>query len=68
LVIPTPGQAEQEYLGELHARTGRFLVRQQATLDLPEALETLGPTPVLRERSEHSMLDDALDDLAGLLR
>lgn len=68
LVIPTPGQAEQEYLGELHARTGRFLVRQQATLDLPEALEKLGSTPVLRERSEHYLLDDALADLAGLLR
>ena len=34
LVIPTPGQEEQEYLGELHSRSGRFFVQRQDAMDL----------------------------------
>lgn len=34
LLVPTPGQPEQEYLGALHARTGRFVVQQQDRIDL----------------------------------
>ena len=68
LVVPTPGQAEQEYLGDLHRGTGRYLVQEQHELDLAHAWDRL------RDRSvgalppgEHALLEAALDDLEGLL-
>lgn len=67
LVIPTPGQEEQEYLGALHRATGRFLVQAQDAIDLNAALQwargTAHPHPV---KGTH-LLDGALNDLAGLL-
>lgn len=68
VVIPTPGQAEQEYLGELHQRTGRFVVRHQDALDLPEALAALREPGRAPEAPARSLLDEALSDLARLLR
>jgi UDP-N-acetylglucosamine:LPS N-acetylglucosamine transferase len=68
VVIPTPGQAEQEYLGELHQRTGRFVVRSQDTLDLSEALAALREPASPAEAPTRSLLDEALSDLARLLR
>jgi predicted glycosyltransferase len=68
LVIPTPGQAEQEYLGELHARTGRFTVQQQQSLDLAAGLKHLDNGLVARPHHAHQLLDNALSDLADLLR
>ena len=41
LLIPTPGQTEQEYLGEeLKDRKG-FVIQQQGTIDLVAAMKTL---------------------------
>jgi len=68
VVIPTPGQAEQEYLGELHARTGRFTVLQQHALDLGAALKKLDKGLVARPHHAHPLLENALVDLASLLR
>jgi len=65
LIIPTPGQQEQEYLGQLHLRSGRFLVQQQQDIDLRAAL-TMDPmhtAPALGS----SLLSEALDDLSSLL-
>lgn len=65
LIIPTPGQQEQEYLGRLHLRSGRFLVQQQQDIDLRAALEMdhvhTAPAP------GSSLLSEALDDLSSLL-
>lgn len=67
LVIPTPGQAEQEYLGDLHRRTGRFLVQSQRSIDLEAALD--GRSSALHPKTEpgHPLLERALDDLETLL-
>lgn len=68
LLVPTPGQDEQEYLGVLHARTGRFHIQAQDRLDLPGAWEqgvrstTDRPAPARTER-----LEQALGDLAALI-
>ncbi|HEY0977186.1 MAG TPA: glycosyltransferase [Flavobacteriales bacterium] len=65
LVIPTPGQAEQEYLGELHQRTGRFLVQKQERIDIPAALQGLKPgVPTIAPPAGS---DDALADLAAAI-
>ena len=65
LIIPTPGQQEQEYLGRLHMRSGRFLVQEQRAIDLRAALTMgLAHTP---SASASSLLSEALDDLSSLL-
>lgn len=67
LIIPTPGQAEQEYLGALHARTQRFVVQPQEALDIPLALRRSGPGLVAAPRHGTPLLDAAMTDLARLL-
>ncbi|MBK6627295.1 MAG: glycosyltransferase [Flavobacteriales bacterium] len=66
LIIPTPGQHEQEYLGRLHARTGRFLVQQQRAIDLAAALAR--PPSSAKASTGNALLCAALDELAGMLR
>jgi Glycosyltransferase family 28 C-terminal domain len=44
LLIPTPGQTEQEYLGQELARQNRFLCQQQDHLNLEKALMELPKT------------------------
>lgn len=67
VVIPTPGQAEQEYLGELHARTGRFLVQSQQHIDLEAALRDRSAAVHLKPVPGHPLLEQALDELGTLL-
>jgi predicted glycosyltransferase len=45
LLIPTPGQGEQEYLAAYANKRGFFPVTQQQTFDLSEALSTLQTFP-----------------------
>ena len=68
LVIPTPGQAEQEYLGALHSRTGRFLVQAQHQVDVKAALDDVSTKAHLKPVVGQTGLEQALDELAGLLR
>ncbi|MFM8448471.1 MAG: glycosyltransferase [Haliscomenobacter sp.] len=64
LLIPTPGQTEQEYLSDYLFEKGFFLSRSQdevnLLLDIPEALKFNG-FPSL-EAPNH-LLEDAMDDL-----
>ena len=68
LLIPTPGQTEQEYLGELHGRTGRFVVQRQQDLDINAALRDLSRIRVTPSPRDQALLDAALKDLADILR
>jgi len=68
LIIPTPGQPEQEYLAALHAGTGRFLVQLQDAIDLHAALERAGGHAQYPAKRGASSLDAALAALAGMLR
>ncbi len=65
LIIPTPGQAEQEYLGALHARTSRFLVQRQEAIDLSAAMRW--SQPAMAPQPDAPLLAHALKDLAALL-
>ncbi|HKK75266.1 MAG TPA: glycosyltransferase [Saprospiraceae bacterium] len=38
LLIPTPGQPEQEYLASWHADKGQFMVQEQGKVDIEKAL------------------------------
>lgn len=44
ILIPTPGQTEQEYLGDLHAKQGRFICQNQAQVDLKAGLDAIAQT------------------------
>lgn len=68
ILIPTPGQPEQEYLGRLHGTGGRHVVRDQFGFDLRSALEALDQLPGPRPVHDTGPLDAALADLASLLR
>lgn len=45
LFIPTPGQTEQEYLAEYHARHGTYYSVRQSRLDLPRDLRIAADFP-----------------------
>ncbi|HVC32055.1 MAG TPA: glycosyltransferase [Chloroflexota bacterium] len=45
LLIPTPGQTEQEYLAELHRHRGTFYSVPQTRVDLPRDLALAGDYP-----------------------
>lgn len=68
LIIPTPGQEEQEYLGCLHARTGRFIVQRQDRIDLRAAMEAPVPARMPAASEALPLLERALEELAELLR
>lgn len=68
LLIPTPGQGEQEYLARLHSGTSRFITQTQDQLDLGKALEQLEKLSPAAPKPDRSLLDAALADLASLLR
>jgi hypothetical protein len=67
LLIPTPGQPEQEYLGRLHAPLGVHLVRAQEQLRLTEALDAMPPEGKRPHTGTDGLLDEALRELAALL-
>ncbi len=65
LLIPTPGQPEQEYLGRLHGQRGIHLIQDQRHLNLATALAY----PMERHSpcKTANALSAALNDLAGLI-
>lgn len=66
LIIPTPGQQEQEYLGELHRRTGRFMVQRQDAIDIHAALAAAAGGHV-HPQTGHALLERALLGLGALI-
>lgn len=44
VLVPTPGQTEQEYLGALFAEKGYFIGQKQANIDLEAALQAVEET------------------------
>lgn len=66
LIIPTPGQQEQEYLGELHRRTGRFLVQEQSAMDIRAALGSAVGSRATPP-AEGGSLERALQGLGALI-
>ena len=67
LLIPTPGQLEQEYLGALHGRTGKHLVQPQYRIDLHAALAHPSFARKAAVKNDRRPLEQALHDLATLI-
>lgn len=68
LIIPTPGQGEQMYLGKLHGASHRFIVQQQDSIDLPTALRRHAEQRPQHANTPNDLLAEAFIDLAGLLK
>lgn len=66
LLVPTPGQEEQEYLGRLHAASGRFIIGTQDGLDIAAALARMHDAPSAQPRpmNTNAALEQALQQLA----
>ena len=65
LLVPTPGQPEQEYLGRLHTQKSFHTVQKQHRLDIASALAN--PPARFHTLQESSGLSPAMTDLARLI-
>lgn len=61
LLVPTPGQSEQEYLARLHRERGRMWSTTQSELDLPADLERAANLPGLPRVSSAASIQRFLD-------
>jgi hypothetical protein len=65
LLVPTPGQAEQEYLGRLHHAAGVHRLQEQHRLDI--SAELADPPPSFPPKQNSSAFLPALSELARLI-
>lgn len=65
LLVPTPGQPEQEYLGRLQTANGTHVVQEQQRLNITEVLRH--PPTRHTACSDASLRSTALHDLAELI-
>ncbi len=61
ILIPTPGQTEQEYLADYHMERGHFFSMEQDRFDLEEALEHSKSYKGLHLSAKDADLSDAVD-------
>lgn len=66
ILIPTPGQTEQEYLAKYHYKSGNFYQTEQAKLDLKNDLK-LGYTFAPQLKNDETLLDKAVKSLNNQL-
>jgi hypothetical protein len=62
LLVPTPGQSEQEYLARLHGRQGHHMVQDQHGLDIGAAFQQ--PPGRRPSRKKDEALQRAMSELA----
>ena len=61
LIIPTPGQTEQEYLASYLSNKGVLMAMEQKNLDLMEAIRQLEGFKTTQTLPENNLLDAELD-------
>lgn len=64
LIIPTPGQTEQEYLARMLSENGMFLTCSQNELELVQAMEDLEDFEPAYGFPDEDLLDRALQELS----
>ena len=65
ILIPTPGQTEQEYLGKYLGERGHFLVSKQDKLNLKEDLARAERHPGLARMNNGAALNKCISELLG---
>ncbi|TKT92978.1 UDP-N-acetylglucosamine--N-acetylmuramyl-(pentapeptide) pyrophosphoryl-undecaprenol N-acetylglucosamine transferase [Dyadobacter frigoris] len=71
LLIPTPGQSEQEYLAANLSKQGLFFSTKQASLDLESDISEALKRPGFAEASgglQHQKMKEAVDEILGKLQ
>ena len=68
VLIPTPGQTEQEYLAAHHRSLGHYLVIRQDSLRLNEALEQGPQFPGMTIRSNGKALEERVEHFLGRIK
>ena len=63
LLVPTPGQPEQEYLGHYLSDKQQFVIQEQGDLDVQMAAKVLAERKWVRAEFESQLLEKALDQL-----
>lgn len=67
LLVPTPGQSEQEYLASYHQKLHHYLAVNQNELDLPEQLKQAIGYPGMKNMPTVDLLKKSIDRLIGKL-
>lgn len=62
LIVPTPGQPEQEYLARYHKEKCQFIVQNEKHLNLEEGIEQLSKTDHINEFDPSILLEKVLTD------
>lgn len=68
VLIPTPGQTEQEYLGQYFMKKKIYVCQQQKSFDLEAAMESTLETTPLRLRYNASLLEERIINLLNSVR
>ncbi|MGL1936123.1 MAG: hypothetical protein OCD01_13930 [Fibrobacterales bacterium] len=63
IIVPTPGQTEQEYLAEKLHEEQYYFSQPQEHLDIRHALNIVASYPPTQFESKSNLLDDAIDNL-----
>jgi uncharacterized protein (TIGR00661 family) len=61
ILIPTPGQTEQEYLSDLVSQKGWFYAQKQKSFDLREAIEKTQGYGGMTVQVDRQMLEESVD-------
>jgi len=69
ILVPTPGQTEQEYLAEYHFKRGNFLFIPQNKFNLIEAIRRAEENMSIKPTSKYNLIIESIVDdlLLGLL-
>lgn len=67
ILVPTPGQTEQEYLAQYHAEKKHFYCVEQDRFDLDEALENLSDYTGIKAQQQPELLQKAVAQFMGSL-
>jgi len=67
ILVPTPGQSEQEYLADYHSRNSRFFASAQKSFDLKSLIERVSVLPVIKNCSSTDIRTRAVDSFIGKL-
>lgn len=67
ILVPTPGQTEQEYLAQRFMQTGCFFSQPASAFNLKQALAQIPSYTGLQQLTQPQLLDNAIAELLGRL-
>lgn len=65
IIVPTPGQTEQEYLAKFHGTKGNFVIQNQNSLNILKGIEELNNLEFSEINIKSELLDVAIEKLCN---